>query len=440
MLDLLITNAVVLTLDPAGRYIANGAIGIRDCAIVEIGESVDLAGRPASHHVDAGEMAVLPGFISAHGHAGMSLLRNLAEAVPLQAWLSGTVWPLMRHAGAEEVYAGAALSCLEMTRAGITCFIDMWRDLAATEQAVAESGLRARLAFNMRDFGDATQTDAELREGMDALGRTPPSPRITYGLAPHSLYACSPELLHACGAAMRDCACHVQIHVAETAHEVAELRARHNRSPTELQETYGLLGENLLMAHGVWLGEADIARAGAAGASVSHNISSNLKLASGIAPLGSFCAHGVTTALGTDSAASNNALDPFREMRMATLAQRAAVEAPAAFSPEQALRAATNAGAVALGLEDQVGSIEIGKRADLVLLRLNAPHLAPRMARSADRLMELLVFAASGRDVDSVMVDGEWLMRGREMTRTDPGAIIAGARQAQKRLLARAGR
>jgi len=437
--DLLIEGGSVMTMDREGRYWPSASVVVDKGAILDVGPRTALkAAYDPRKTIDAAGMAVLPGFVNCHGHAGMSLIRGLAEEYPLEAWLSSAVWPLMRNARQEDTYAGARLACLEMLSSGITTFIDMWRDLPATVEAVATSGLRARLAFNMRDFDDARALESEWEQGFDALSMASPGSRISFGLSPHSLYACSETLLQRVSQAAAERRCHLQIHLAETETEVWNCRGRHGRGPVERLDDLGLLGPNLLVAHGVWLDENDCRRLAAAGASVAHNISSNLKLASGVAPLGRFRDSGLNFGLGTDSAASNNTLDPFREMRMATLLQRAVAEDPAAFSAYEAMEAATRNGAVAVGLAEQIGSIETGKRADLVLIDLDSPRLQPRIRPDRDALAELLVFAATARDVHTVLVDGEILVENRQVRTLDVSTVLSEAGRATRRLLERA--
>jgi 5-methylthioadenosine/S-adenosylhomocysteine deaminase len=443
--DLLVLGGPLLPMDEAGSFFPDGAVAIADGRIVAAGEARAVSAQvTASERLDAAGKAILPGFVNCHGHAGMILLRGLAEEFPLQRWLSKTVWPLMQHAGPEETYAGARLACVEMIRAGITSFTDMWRDLPATVQAVEESGLRARLAFNMRDFSDPARLESEWAAGFDAVGGRVARGRVRYGLAPHSLYACSDSLLRRCADTVSKLGCHLQIHVAETERETLECKEKHGRSPVERLDDLGLLGARTLLAHGVWLDEEDCRRVARAGAAIAHNVTSNLKLASGTAPLSRFHAAGITVGLGTDSAASNNVLDPFREMKYAALLQRAAHRDPMLFPPRAMIAAATREGARALALADQVGSLEAGKQADLILIDLDKPHLAPgpgtdSPGTDADTLMALIVFAATAADVDTTIVGGRILMRGRRVLGLDVPGVMQAAQAAATRLLQRAG-
>jgi 5-methylthioadenosine/S-adenosylhomocysteine deaminase len=435
--DLLIAGGPLLAMDAAQSYWRSGALAVRDGAIVDIGADDAVRRRvSATRGIDARGKAILPGFVSCHGHAGMCLLRGLAEDYPLDRWLRTTVWPLMRHAGQEEVHASAALACVEMARSGITSFADMWRDLDATVAAVQDSGLRARLSFNMRDFSDPDALEREWEEGIAALSKRSEGP-IRFGLSPHSLYACSDALLRRAGDALARTGCHLQIHLAETGAEVAELHARTGARPVERLEHFGLLSPQVLVAHGVWLDDDECRRLAHAGASVAHNVSSNMKLGSGVAPLTRFTAAGLNVGLGTDSSASNNVLDPFREMRLATLMQRAVARDPGAWSAYAALEAATRHGAAALGLASETGSLEIGKRADVVLVDLDKPHLSPRVRTDREALANLLVFAATADDVDTVLVDGRVIVEQGVMLSMDVSRAIEAARSALRRLLQR---
>jgi 5-methylthioadenosine/S-adenosylhomocysteine deaminase len=436
--DLLIAGGPLLTMDAARSYWPSGAVALRGNAIVDIGADHAVRDRVAATRlIEARCKAILPGFVSCHGHAGMCLLRGLAEDYPLDRWLRTTVWPLMRHAGPGEVRAGARLACLEMAQSGITLFADMWRDLDATVAAVKESGLRARLAFNMRDFNDPTALDREWEEGLAALAKPVDSGPIRFGLSPHSLYACSDELLRRAGDALARTGCHLQIHLAETKDEVAELYARTGARPVERLEHFGLLSPDVVIAHGVWLDDDECRRLARAGASIAHNVSSNMKLASGVAPLMRFTETGVNVGLGTDSSASNNVLDPFREMRLSTLMQRAVARDPAAWPAYMALEMATRHGAAALGFREETGSLERGKLADIVLIDLDKPHLRPRVRTDREALANLLVFAATADDVDTVIVDGRVILEGRVPLTFDPPQVIEAARAAVRRLLAR---
>jgi len=439
--DLLIVGGPLLAMDEAGSFFADGAIAIIEGRIAAVGDRRAVNAQvSAAATIDASGKAILPGFVNCHGHAGMTLLRGLAEEMPLQAWLSRTVWPLMQHAGPEETYAGARLACLEMNRAGITTFTDMWRDLSATAQAVAESGLRARLAFNMRDFEDPSRLEFEWAAGLDAVAARPTTTLLSYGLAPHSLYACSEILLRRCAETVAQQRCHLQIHLAETQQETAQCKEQFGRSPVEQLDALGLLGPSTLLAHGVWLDDADCRRIAEAEAAIAHNVTSNLKLGSGVAPLTRFREFGVTMGLGTDSAASNNVLDPFREMKYAALLQRAVRHDPTVWPAQAILAAATRDGARALGLADETGSLEVGKRADVILIDLDKPHLTPAPLDDAASFAALIVFAASASDVDTSIVDGRVLMRSRKMLALDAPAVVEAAQAASGRLLERAGR
>jgi 5-methylthioadenosine/S-adenosylhomocysteine deaminase len=437
--DLLVEGGPLLAMDAAQSYWPTGAVAVRDGSIVDVGAAEAVCGRVrAARVINASGKAVLPGFVNCHGHAGMSLLRGLAEDYPLDRWLRTTVWPLMRHERSEEVFAGTRLACLEMLMSGITCFADMWRDLDATTAAVEESGLRARLAFNMRDFSDPAVLEREWEHGIAAMERPIGPGPVRFGLSPHSLYACSDALLRRAGDALQRTGCHLQIHLAETREEVAECRTRHGAGQVERLEHFGLLSENVLIAHGVWLDDDECRRLARARASISHNVSSNMKLASGVAPLTRFKAAGLNVGLGTDSAASNNVLDPFREMRLATLMQRAVARDPSAWPAYAALEAATLHGAAALGFGHEVGSLEAGKRADIVLVDLDKPHLGPRVRGDREALASLLVFAATGDDVDTVIVEGRTLLENRTPLTLNPTEVIGGARRAVRYLLAQA--
>ena len=439
--DLLVSGGPLLTMDSQGSFFLDGAVAIDGGRIVTVGSAKAVTSSVSARAMlHASGKAILPGFVNCHGHTGLILLRGLAEEFPLQPWLVNTVWPVMRFAGPEETYIAARLACLEMIRSGITTFTDMWRDLPAVEKAVEESGLRARLAFNMRDYSDPALLEPEWRAGLEAIETPVRTPFIKHGLAPHSLYACSNEILRRCAEEVEKIGCHLQIHIAETQLEVSESLQKHGCTPVERLDELRLLGPHTLLAHGVWMNETDCARAARARAAVSHNVTSNMKLASGIAPLARFRSAGLNLALGTDSAASNNVLDPFREMKFALLAQRASTGDVANLTPRMALEAATLNGARALGMADEIGSLEPGKQADMILIDLDKPHFAPARPNDADALMASIVFCAGASDVDTVIVGGRIIMRNREVSTLEAQLVRESASAASQRLLSRANR
>ena len=437
--DYLITQAWVLTMDANASIYYPGSVVIKDDKIQAVGPSdvVDDNWEP-QNRIEAREHVLMPGLINIHGHASNSLIRGLGGDLKLQDWLSRICWPMMAEARDEDLYNGVLLSALEMLLNGITTFADMWTGVGSAAEAVMKSGLRAMLAHNIKDLGDAARGELELQLALDAYHKWHGNAdgRVMVGLGPHSVYTCQPELLKACAQEARTRGIHVQVHASETLLEVEECRTLHQgKSPVQVFEEVGLLGEHTIAAHAVWVDEGDIVLLKQSGTSVAHNISSNLKLGSGVSPVKKFIDTGICVGIGTDGPGSNDGLDILRDLRVAVFVQRGSTGDACVLSADQALRMATIEGAKALGIEKDVGSIEVGKKADLILIDLDKPHLTPHHCHIKSNILSLLVFCASGRDVDHVFVDGELLLADGRTTQLEPCSIKLEAQRSSQRLV-----
>jgi 5-methylthioadenosine/S-adenosylhomocysteine deaminase len=321
---------------------------------------------------------------------------------------------------------------------GITTFADMWHTIGSAAQAVECSGLRAVLAYNIKDFGDLERGDKELEAALQAIQTWNgyANGRVTVVLGPHSVYLCQPQLLEACGQEARKRDLQIQIHVSENQREVDECRREYKtRSPVQLLAELGLLGENTLASHVVCVDNADIRLLRQSNTAVAHNIISNLKLASGIAPVPQFIKEGLRIGLGTDGPGSNDSLDLLRDLKTAVLVQKGVARDAGILSARQALRMATLGGAEALGMSDKIGSLEEGKKADLILIDMDKPHLTPHHYDYFDSIYSLLLFSATGADVDYVVVDGTIVLdRGRAVM-LDPDEVKREAQERSRRLL-----
>jgi 5-methylthioadenosine/S-adenosylhomocysteine deaminase len=392
--------------EPAGAVLTGHAVAIRDGVIEAVVPASDAAGRFAGYaEVSLDSHALLPGLVNAHTHAAMSLMRGLADDLPLMRWLQEHIWPAeAKHVSAGFVRDGTLLACAEMLRGGITCFNDMYFFPEASLDAALACGMRSAHGVIVIEFPSAYASDPAdyLRKGLELRDRMREEARATFCLAPHAPYTASDETLKKVATLSAELDLPVHIHLHETEHEIERSIAEHGVRPLERLRRLGLVTPNLIAVHAVHLEAAEIELLARHGCSVVHCPSSNLKLASGLAPVAAMLKAGINVALGTDGAASNNRLDILQEMRTAALLAKAVARDAAAMPAHAALRAATLAGARALGLAASIGSIEAGKRADLVAVDLGAPELAPCFDPVSH-----LVYAAGREHVSHVWVDGE---------------------------------
>jgi 5-methylthioadenosine/S-adenosylhomocysteine deaminase len=415
--------------------LAEHAVAVRDGRIEAV-----LPAREALERFDGYEEvalqshALIPGLVNAHTHAAMSLMRGLADDLPLMRWLQEHIWPAeSRHVSPEFVADGTRLACAEMLRGGITCFNDMYFFPEASLDAALAAGLRSAHGAIVIEFPSAYAADPAdyLRKGLELRDRRREEPLASFCLAPHAPYTVSDETLKKVATLAAELDLPVHIHLHESEHEIERSLAEHGVRPLERLRRLGLVTPNLIAVHAVHLEPAEIELLARHGCSVVHCPSSNLKLASGFAAVSAMLAAGINVALGTDGAASNNRLDMFQEMRTAALLAKAVARSAEAMPAHAALRAATLAGAQALGLAGRIGSIEPGKAADLVAVDLAAPELAPCFDPVSH-----LVYAAGREHVTHVWVEGEARLSERAFSDESAFAHLAGRVQLWQNALA----
>ncbi len=440
--DLLITGGYILTLDDDFCSYYPGSIVVINGRIVAVGLSETIDPRfDAAERLDATDSVIMPGLVNIHGHASNSLIRGIGVDLPLYEWLQRVCWPCMGNANEEDLYTGVLLSCLEMLRNGVTTFADMWIGVPQAARAVEQSGLRAMLAHNIKDFNDPRRGEQEMVTAIEVQRQWHgyAHGRVNVGLGPHSVYTCRPELLAEVAQLARDNDVHVQIHGSETKQEVQESRARFGRSPIELMDSLGLLRRGTVVAHAVHLTDYEVQQIQSTGTAIAHNIASNLKLASGIAPVHRYRTAGICVGLGTDGPGSNDGLDLLRDLKTAVLLQRAIAEDATCLPTDAALAMATRDGARALGLETSIGILQVGYRADIILVDLDRPHFTPHHLNYPSNVPSLLVYCASGADVTTVIVDGRILMRHGKALSLDTEALMNAAQTSSERILRRSG-
>jgi 5-methylthioadenosine/S-adenosylhomocysteine deaminase len=431
-ISLLITGAWVVTMNDAGEVFSPGAVAVKGEHIAAVGPSGDLSRRyQAKQVLDYPQGLILPGLINAHTHAAMALFRGLADDLPLEDWLNSHIFPAERHLDREFVYWGAKLAVAEMLLSGTTTFCDMYLFADAVARAAAETGIRAVIGEVLYDFPSPNYgPPAEGLRFSEELCRTYRGhPRVSVAIQPHAVYTCSPDLLQQCGELALNLRVPLITHLSETPKEVAYCRTAYGATPVKHLHNLGLLNRHLLADHAVVLTEEDMELLTASGAKVAHCPESNMKLASGIAPVTELLAKGVPVGLGTDGCASNNNLDLLQEMDTAAKLQKVRHLDPTALPATQALALATRGSAKALGLEEEVGALAPGLKADLVVLDLNQPHLTPLYDPYSH-----LVYAASGADVHTVMVHGQILVQERKLLAFDVQETLAKARELARRV------
>jgi len=424
--DLLITNGLVITMDAQNSIIENGAVTVVGDAIAAVGPADELSKTPARETIDARGGIVMPGLINTHTHAAMTLFRGLADDLPLAEWLNEHIFPAEALLDADKVYAGALLGCTEMILSGTTCFCDMYLFEVAVARAAAAAGMRAVVGEVLYDFPSPNYGPIE--KGLDYTRRLIDAwrddPLVSVAVEPHSPYLCAPDLLIEAANIARENRVPLVIHLSETRKEVDDVREKYGATPVGHLAQLGVLAPNLLACHCVVLSDEDIDLLAEHDVKVSHNPESNMKLASGIAPAAELIHRGICTGLGTDGCSSNNNLDLFAEMDMAAKLHKASSLDPTVMDAATVLRMATIDGARALGLDRVTGSLESGKKADIIVIDTNKPHLTP-MYRPESHL----VYTAGGSDVAATIVNGRVLMKDRQLLHLDLEKTMADARQ-----------
>ncbi len=419
MTDRILINARwVVPVEPAGTALERHAVAVRDGRIEAVLPMAEAAQRfPDYARVDLPGHALIPGLVNAHTHAAMTLMRGVADDLPLMRWLQEHVWPIeAKYVSAQFVKDGTLLACAEMLRGGVTCMNDMYFFPEAALEAVLESGMRAALGLIVIEFPSAYAADPEqyLAKGLALRDQWREHPRLSFCLAPHAPYTVSDASFRKVAQLAAELDLPVHVHVHETLEEIERSVAGHGVRPLARLGRHGLLGPNLISVHSVHLEPGEIALLARHGCSVAHCPSSNLKLASGFAPVAALLAAGVNLSLGTDGAASNNRLDLFQEMRSAALLAKAVARDAAAMPAQAALRAATLGGAIALGLDDRIGSIVPGKAADLAAVAFDDIELQP-----AYDVVSHLVYACGREHVTDVWVGGERVLQDRNLARLE---------------------
>ena len=435
---ILIKNGIVVTMNPSIGIIKNGAVAIEGDKILDVGNSERLKKEYKTDIVvEASGMAVLPGLINTHVHLYQNLLKGLNDDSALVEWLKRTLYPL-RHVESKKVmsgdfrvgYYGALMACLEMIRSGTTCFVSMDEPNPWICRAIEETGIRGFYGITLRDRWTPKDAMLPIEKQLEIATETirkwhgSEGGRIKCMIAPTTPFACSEELLLESEKMSDKFGLRLSIHISETPYEVKLVKKEKGRRPVEFLDKINFLSPKVLAAHCIWVSEKEIKILKEREVKVSHNPESNMKLGSGVAPIPRMLKEGITVSLATDGAASNDNLDMFEAIRTSALLHKLASQDPSVISAEKVMQMATIDAARAIGEENRIGSIEAGKKADLILINLKKPHLQP-----IHDVVKTLVYCANGSDVEMTIVDGKIILKNGRILGVNEGRIIREAEE-----------
>ena len=426
--DYIISGSYVLPMDESLTVIRDGAVAVKGREIAGVGSSADIFGKYNAGRIIKEEgNVILPGLVNTHTHAAMVYFRGIADDLPLSDWLNKHIWPAENSwLGPEFVSDAVELACLEMLKGGITTYNDMYFYENAAGRTAKKIGIRAVLGAGIIDFPSksAATTDEYFANAESFIKDWKDDELITPCIAPHSTYTCGPDSLRRARAMAEKYNVPLHIHLSETEWEVRRVISLYKKRPVEHLESIGFLEEDVLAAHCVWVEDKEIELLAKRKVGVSHCMESNLKLASGFAPVASMLAGGVKVTLGTDGAASNNDLNIISEMSTTAKVHKALSNNPTILDARTVLCMATRWGAEALGLGDRIGSLERGKFADIITINLNKPHLVPLYD-----VYSHLVYAAMAADVETVMVNGRLILYASKLQTAEESEILDKARK-----------
>ena len=435
--DTLFTNAIVLTMDGKLNQYDPGAVAVKGDSIVAVGPEAEIVKEYSANEImDCGGKVLMPGLVNAHTHVPMTLLRGLEDDLRLDVWLMGYMLPVEREFVTPEfVRLGTLLACAEQIRSGVTTFNDMYFFEDDIAQATADAGMRAVCGQSVMKYPapDASSFEVSIAMAREFIKKWKGHPLIVPAVAPHAPYSTTPEILRTCANLAKEFDVPLHIHISETAFEVETMRKEQGMPVVPYVKKQGLLEAKVIAAHCVHIDYGEMKTLKHVNAGIAHNPSSNLKLASGFAPVQKMLETGLNVGIGTDGPASNNDLDMFEEVRLASFVAKASSNDPTVVPAATALLMATRMGAQALHMGHLTGSLEAGKRADMIVVDTSPVHNSPRFRRNPNNAYAQLVFASKSTDVTDVMVNGKWLMRAHELLTLNEADLLDQAREiAQK--------
>ncbi len=411
---ILIKNVDIVTMNEQNGFYENSNIVIEDNIITHLGNIQEIDKIKVDYIIEGTNKLAMPGLINCHTHLGMSLFRNYADDMVLSEWLTKKIWPAEAKLISEDIYWASLLSMSEMIASGTTSFCDMYFFMDQVVKALEVSNMRASLARGIVEEDINSKYKIEENEKLFKDYDNALNGRIKIMFGPHAPYTCSPEFLLEIIDSASKLNASLHIHLSETKEEVEESYRKYNKSPIKHMYDLGLFELHTVAAHCVHIDDEDIKLIKDKNVYPINNPSSNFKLASGFSPVNKMLKEGIKVALGTDGAASNNNLNMFKEISMASLVNKAVDNDPMSVTALETLKMATLNGAYALGIEKEIGSLEVGKKADIIILDMDKPHLCPR-----NNIFSTLAYSAYGSDVDTVIVDGNILMEKKEFKTID---------------------
>jgi 5-methylthioadenosine/S-adenosylhomocysteine deaminase len=436
--DLILHNAVVLTMNESLTQFNPGAVAVEGPTILDVGsQETILSDYSARELIDLKGRVLMPGLINTHTHAPMTLLRGLADDLRLDVWLLGYMMPVEReYVSPQFVQLGTSLACIEMIQSGITCFADMYYFEEHVAQATARAGMRAVCSQTVLKFPspDAAYYEESMESARQFIQDWKGHPLIVPSVAPHAPYTCTDEILIEATELAREFDVPIQIHISETEQETINFRSQYGMPVVPYVKKLGLLDAKVVAAHCVHVDDGEIQTLKHHGSGVAHNPSSNMKLASGFAPVKRMIDEGLNVGIGTDGTASNNDLDMFEEMRLASFMSKNYTSDPTALPATTILEMATRIGAKSIFMDDLIGTIDPGKRADLITIDISTVHNSPRFLRNDLGIYAQIVYASKSSDVIDVMVDGSWVMRNHKLVNLDSEGFLTEAAEIAHRI------
>ena len=431
--DTLLTNAIVLAMDEEFNQFEPGAVAVKGDSILAVGPEDEIkAAYTAKNTIDCGGKVLMPGLVNAHTHAAMTLLRGLADDLRLDVWLMGYIMPVEREfVSPDFVRLGTLMGCAEYIRSGITSFADMYYFEEDVAKATVEAGLRGVLGQTVLKYPspDAISFEDSLEAAREFIVGWKGHQLIVPAVAPHAPFTCTADILQACASLAAEFDVPLHTHLAETAIEVENMRSEHGMPVIPYVEKQNLFDAKVLAAHCVHVDFSEIMTLKHHGAGVAHNPSSNLKLASGVAPVSEMLEEGLNVGIGTDGPASNNDLNMFEEIRLAAFLAKYRTNDPTSLPARTAVAMATRMGAEAIHIGHITGSLEPDKRADIILVELETLHNSPRFSRDPNGVYAQLVYAGKSTDVTDVMVNGRWVMRDHELLTVNETELLEQAKE-----------
>lgn len=420
--DIAITNALIITVNSEDQIITDGTIIITGNTITDIGNNDILQKYKPARTIDVQGKLVMPGLVNCHTHAAMTMFRGMADDMPLETWLNDHIFPSeAKHVNAGSVELGTRLAVAEMLRSGTTCFADMYYYEDTVAEVCQELGIRAQLSEGVLGFPAPGHPDSAhaLAYTEDLINRYRDSELISVAVGPHAPYTCPEYLMKECRELANKYNVPLHIHLSETVKEYEQCIEQTGVTPVQYLERAGILDGHTIAAHCVYASEEDMEVLKRWNTFVAHNPQCNMKLVSGVAPITHFLQAGITVGLGTDGAVSNNSLDMFEEMKTCALIHKLHTNSPSVMDAKTVVRMATMGGAAVLGMSDKIGSLEIGKRADIIMVNTSQPHLVPMY-----NVYSQLVYSVKGSDVETVIVNGRVVMDSRHISHIDELSLM----------------